>query len=259
MASSSEDEKRRIRRMTADIVILHEVQLMEEMEQKLASKTSNKEKTSSLLPPSSSQLQTLIKQTAPSALDIKADTTTQTPWSVLNVTGHTIDPTTGKVDDTEGFGAFDSVMKLFSPKCPKNFDNGGGAFDDASKYVKYTYDVENVVYDPYMRPASHNETVLKMVESGSFDCCTSMSVLNVIDTASARREHITLCHRALKDGGVTLFKVWPGDGSGVPKTGNGRHQNNQPAQSFLAEIQAVFGATNVVLADNRTIKATKAK
>ena len=47
----------------------------------------------------------------------------QIAWSVLNVKGYAIDPTTGKVDDTEGYGAFDSIMAMFKPSCPKNFDN----------------------------------------------------------------------------------------------------------------------------------------
>jgi hypothetical protein len=52
----------------------------------------------------------------------------QTAWNVLNIRGYSIDPITGDVDETEGFGAFDSLMKLFKPNCPKNFDNGGGCF-----------------------------------------------------------------------------------------------------------------------------------
>ena len=181
----------------------------------------------------------------------------QTVWNVLNVQGHSIDPQTGMVDDTEGFGAFDSIMKLFKPSCPLNFDNGGGSFDDTTRYVKDTYDIENVVYDPFMRTKEHNDYVLSLARNKKFDCCTSISVLNVIDTEDARSEHIRLCHNVLKENGSAFFKIWPGNKSGVEHKENGRYQSNQNATYYISEIKKIFGTDNVMLIDDKTIKAIK--
>ena len=198
-------------------------------------------------------LATLTIQT----IRIRTELPKQTTWQVLNIKGHIIDPATGQVDDTEGFGAFDSLIQLFKPECPKNFDNGGGAFDDNTHYLKDKYNIQNVVYDPFMRPQPHNEAVLKQVQESSFDCCTSISVLNVIDSAAARAIHINLCYNALKEKGTAFFKVWPGDKSGIPLKSDDRYQSNQEAATYLNEIQKVFGAGNVDLINEKTIKAIK--
>jgi len=181
----------------------------------------------------------------------------QTPWAVLNIKGYGLDPITGKVDDTQGFGAFDSIMQCLRPACPNNFDNGGGAHNDTTTYVKNTYDIENVVYDPFMRDPEHNASVLDLAQHKPFDCCTSLSVLNVIDTFQSRMEHISLCFAVLKIGGHAFFKVWQGDGSGIPLKTSGEYQSNQNAHYYIDEIKMIFGKENVVLIDDKTIKALK--
>jgi hypothetical protein len=70
----------------------------------------------------------------------------------------------------------------------------GGAFDEASHYVKDTYNIESWVFDPFMRSQDHNEKVLQKAREIPFDCCTSISVLNVIDTSDARLKHIKICY-----------------------------------------------------------------
>ncbi len=186
-----------------------------------------------------------------------SDPQRQTPWSVLNIRGYSIDPATGKVDDTEGFGAFDSIMKELKPECPRNLDNGGGAYDDTSRYVKEKYNIQNLVYDPFMRSSEQNEKVLQQVQKNPTDCCTSISVLNVIDSIEDRLAHIRLCHDKLKPGGQAFFKVWPGDGSGISLKEKGRFQSNQGASYYMQDVEKVFGKGNVFLIDNKTIKAIK--
>lgn len=188
---------------------------------------------------------------------ISSDIPEQIPWTCLNVHGYAIDPDTGKTDDTEGFGAFDSIMKLFNPSCPTNFDNGGGAFDDNSKYVKEKYNIENLVYDPFMRPDGHNKKILEQIRTRKFDCCTSMSVLNVIDNARARNAHINLCFEVLKENGYAFFKIWSGNGTGIETREKNRYQSNQNANYYLEEINKIFGKENVTLVDEKTIKAIK--
>lgn len=180
----------------------------------------------------------------------------QTVWNVLNIRGYSIDPITGEVDETEGFGAFDSLMKLFKPNCPKNFDNGGGAFDDTSRYVKEAYNIENIVYDPFMRSPEHNEKVLKAAQTAPFDCCTSISVLNVIDSVDARLHHVKICYDVIKVGESAFFKIWSGDKTGIAQKSEGRYQSNQTAAFYVDEVRQVFG-DEVFLVDETTIKAVK--
>ena len=95
-------------------------------------------------------------------------------------------------------------------------DIGGGSEEGNSAYVKECYDTSLVVYDPYMRSAEDNARVLAEATRRPFDACTSISVLNVISSKEARREHILLCWRVIKETGKAFFKVWPGNGTKEP-------------------------------------------
>jgi len=197
------------------------------------------------------------KQVKVQVIPMDKQSSSQTPWKTLNITGHANDDKTGLVDDTEGNGAFDSIIETFRPHCPSNFDNGGGAFDVASQYVEEKYGIKNVVYDPFMRSQPHNNFVLVVAKRGLFDCCTSLSVLNVIDCPFARSHHIQLCYQSIKNKHTAFFKVWPGNGSGIPIKANGRYQSNCHSWFYIKEIQDVFGIENVKLINDKTIVAIK--
>lgn len=113
----------------------------------------------------------------------------QIAWNVPNVVGHSIDPYTKKIDHTEGFGAFDSLLNVYSlgNRC---IDIGGGQHDYNSGYCAYKYLIELSVLDPFMRTNEHNEKILKLAKKRPFDSCTSISVLNVINLKESRIKHI---------------------------------------------------------------------
>lgn len=182
---------------------------------------------------------------------------TQIPWSNPNVVGHSIDPYTQKIDPTEGFGAFDSILSS-NWLGRRTIDIGGGEHDHNSSYLFHKFDIFQAVYDPYMRPQEHNDKILSIAMERPFDSCTSISVLNVIDTKEARLEHIKLCRSTIKECGSVFFKVWPGNGTGISEAKEGGYQNNRPLETYMNEIEDVFGKKNVFIdIDNQLIRTKK--
>ncbi len=153
-------------------------------------------------------------------------------------------------DLSVGFAAFDSPHIQFR-EGQTNLDIGGGRFDNNSRYVNTCYGVNNAVYDPDARDARHNEAVLRDSSNAAqnarlYDSVTIFSVLNVIETADARREVISLARRHLKPNGKAYFRIYEGNGSGVHTAAgeNGKRysQTNLKTSAYLSEIAAVFDA-----------------
>jgi len=180
----------------------------------------------------------------------------QTPWTVANVIGHSRDPYTKQIDLTEGFGAFDSILNAHSLGT-RTIDIGGGQHDFNSAYLDHIYDIEHRVYDPFMRPDEHNAHLLAKAIERPFDSCTSISVLNVIDQEDARLEHIKLCYAVVKECGKVFFKVWPGNGTGMPEKKKGSFQSNKNMEAYVKEIENVFGRNVSVDHQNKLIKCVK--
>jgi hypothetical protein len=181
----------------------------------------------------------------------------QTPWTSPNVSGHSIDPYTGEIDLTEGFGAFDSILSSYSLG-RRAIDVGGGSNDTNAAYLFHKYQTDLMVYDPFMRSEAHNGSVMETARQRPFDAATSISVLNVIDNKDARIDHIRRCQSVIKEGGKAFFKVWPGNGSGTPEKTEGGFQNNRDLDSYLGEIIEVFGPDRVFIDNkNKIIKCVK--
>lgn len=183
----------------------------------------------------------------------------QFDWKIPNVVGHSLDPLSknAKVDDTEGFGAFDSILNscTLGIRC---IDIGGGEHDYNAAYCYHKYLIELSILDPYMRSKEHNKKVLETAKAKPFDSCTSISVLNVINLKKSRLEHIKLCKEVVKECGKVFFKVWPGDGTGIEKVKENSFQSNKTLESYLDEIKDVFGSKNVRLdLDNKIIIGIK--
>jgi hypothetical protein len=183
----------------------------------------------------------------------------QTSWTVPsgNVVGHSRDPLNGKIDYTEGFGAFDSILDNYSlgRRC---VDIGGGQHDCNSAYCSYKYLIDISVIDPFMRTKEHNRKVLRLAEKRPFDSCTSISVLNVINLQQDRIEHIKLCKSVIRECGKVFFKVWPGNGSGIGQVKGGYFQSNRNLDSYLKEIESIFGSDNVKMdKENKIVVAVK--
>lgn len=149
---------------------------------------------------------------------------------------------TNQIDDTEGLGA---IATLPFRKGSINLDIGGGAFTTASEFLSKWYGVTNIVYDPYQRSEEHNSEVIRIVNECPVDSVTSNSVLNVILDNAQRAAHIKLAYDSLKSGGIAFFKIWRGNGSGIPTPET--FQANKEAKYYLDEIADVFGTGNVEL------------
>jgi len=167
----------------------------------------------------------------------------QIPWVGGNIQGHAFD-TSGQIDSTEGFGAFDHVLSSHALGT-RIVDVGGGAFDANSAYVAEKYQLDCSVYDPYKRSEEHNKRLITKSASHPFDAALSFSVLNVISEGQARMDHIHLCRDFLKPGGKAIFKVWPGDQTGVGKQTASGYQSNRSIDTYVDEIQTTFGSQNV--------------
>jgi N12 class adenine-specific DNA methylase len=123
---------------------------------------------------------------------------------------------------------------------PRNLDLGGGKYDLATDFLR-DEGVENMVLDPYSRPADHNARVLAAVERAPADSATVANVLNVIEEAGIRRAVLDDAKRLTKPGARVFFDIYEGNGKGIgAKTSTGSWQNNRKAQSYLDEVQEVF-------------------
>jgi len=167
----------------------------------------------------------------------------QIPWVGDNIQGHSWSGS--QVDLTEGFGAFDHVLERL-PLGRRVIDVGGGAYDVNIAYLAHKYLIDCSVYDPYKRDAQHNLKIIEGSRVRSFDAAVSFSVLNVISDDQARYDHIKLCQKMLKPGGKVVFKVWPGDETGIGKQTASGFQSNRDIDTYLEEICGVFGSQNVI-------------
>lgn len=123
---------------------------------------------------------------------------------------------------------------------PRNLDLGGGKYDLATDFLR-DEGVENMVLDPYSRPADHNARVLAEVERGPADSATVANVLNVIEEAGIRRAVLDDAKRLTKPGARVYFDIYEGNGKGAgAKTSTGSWQNNRKAETYLDEVREVF-------------------
>jgi len=164
-------------------------------------------------------------------------------------------------DNTEGIPAFTDIVDMFPDGASLIVDVGGGAFGTNKEWVENHFKGKTtmLVADPFRRTREHNEKVQLAVERAKgADVVTSMSVLNVIPTLEGQLEHVRVCFRALRPGGLAFFKVWAGS---WPKRGTGEQeidekrgvcQNNKWASDFLPAVIKVFGKGAKAFADNNS-------
>lgn len=196
----------------------------------------------------------------------------QIPWTRTNHIGHSfyvdenpIDQPVGqrvypngmRIDHTESFGAFDSILKSYSLG-QRTLDIGGGEFDYTTAYLSERYQITHRVYDPFKRGKEHNCPVLAEAEERPFDTVTSISVLNVISNYDALYAHLRLTQKCVKEGGKVFFKVWPNNGTGIPTHLEAEGwQSNRRLASYMQEIMDVFGRQVALDEDNQLIWAVK--
>lgn len=131
----------------------------------------------------------------------------------------------------------------------KVVDVGGGRFDTAKKAAR-AYNADVSIYDPFNRSAEHNAAVM----AGLYDVAIISNVLNVIDSAAARREVVQL---AATKAAALLITVYEGDRSGKGRqTAADSWQENRPTADYIEEIAAALPGWNVQRF-GRLIKADK--
>lgn len=136
----------------------------------------------------------------------------------------------------------------------RNFDLGGGKFDNATDFLK-TLGVENVVYDPFNRSLQHNKRALKGAKD-AFDTVTVNNVLNVIDSLDEINAVIRRANFVLKPRGIAYFKIYEGDKSGIGRpTKADCYQQNKVASWYLPLINSYFENTkrvgDIIIAINK--------
>lgn len=122
-----------------------------------------------------------------------------------------------------------------------NVDIGGGRFDKASEYLKDTYGVENLVFDPFNRDAESNRKIAEMVRDNKVDTVTCNNVLNVIKEKESRANVILQAAKAIKEDGTAYFSVYEGNKSGEGKQSKDDcWQNNRPTKDYVSEVEEYF-------------------
>ena len=127
-----------------------------------------------------------------------------------------------------------------------NVDIGGGKYDDGTNYLK-NIGVENLVFDPYNREQSFNDSVVRRLSEKTVDSATVNNVLNVIQEKDARLAVIRQAAKAINQDGKAYFQIHEGDRTGrsrVTKVKDGvaqSWQNHQPTQWYMDEVATSFG------------------
>lgn len=122
----------------------------------------------------------------------------------------------------------------------RNIDIGGGAYDLGTEYLARERGVKSEVYDPFNRPAEHNQRVLAEYAENPANTATVANVLNVIPEAEHRLDVIQKAYDHTLPDGKAYFSIYEGDRSRRAAETTKGWQNNQPAQFYVDEIEQVF-------------------
>lgn len=122
----------------------------------------------------------------------------------------------------------------------RNADIGGGAFDNATEYLKGK-DVENVIFDPFNRSKEANDAAVAKIRDGQSDTATVNNVLNVIQEPNQRSRVIAQAANAIKPDGTAYFLIYEGNADGAgKKTKIGTWQENRKTADYIDEIGQYF-------------------
>lgn len=128
-----------------------------------------------------------------------------------------------------------------------NLDMGGGKTDVIRDFMRETYDVDSVIFDPFNRNKAHNMETIDRLRSGErFDTATCSNVLNVIDNEQARANVILEIAKALKPHGEAYFTMWKAPEAGERKKAKDNWQEARTAESYMDEIRQYFNDVTIV-------------
>lgn len=146
--------------------------------------------------------------------------------------------TSAKTSINQVPGLFKSPLLEALPS-HRNLDIGGGKYDTGTDFLK-SRGIESHVYDPFNRPAEHNEAVMSRFKENPADSVTIANVLNVIREPEARQAVIQQALDALRPGGKAYFSVYEGNRSGAGAETPKGWQENRKALEYLDEIKKHF-------------------
>lgn len=118
-------------------------------------------------------------------------------------------------------------------------DFGAGKFDNAKNFVESTFGGQVYTYDKYNRTAQENGAALAV----NADFGIISNVLNVIDSADARRELLELAKSHARTVYITVYE---GNGSGIGKVSKSDcWQENRKTADYLQEVGQVFETVTI--------------
>ena len=128
-----------------------------------------------------------------------------------------------------------------------NLDYGGGKYDDVTDHLRDTFEVTNLVYDPFNRDATHNMDIsYKLTSQTGADTCTMSNVLIVIQGETFRHRALVNAKHMMKHGAKIYITVYDGDRSGSGcETAKG-WQENRSTKSYLELVKQVFPTAAII-------------
>jgi hypothetical protein len=128
----------------------------------------------------------------------------------------------------------------------RNLDLGGGKYDNVTAYLNKTFNIENIIYDPFNRSKEHNEMVGKFIEKNKVDTVTISNVLCVIRENEIKLRTLMQAYEALKPGGMVYISVYEGNKTGIGrKTGTDQWQENSIISNYTPLVNSVFGSSQI--------------
>lgn len=149
------------------------------------------------------------------------------------------------INSTKLPAAFGKVTKAGGfKKGTKNFDIGGGKFDNATDALR-EQGVENNIFDPFNRDAAHNAAAVKAGGAGQSATVTINNVLNVIEESANITKVLRQAENAVADDGVVYISVYAGNSSGIGKATSKGFQKNLKLSEYVELVEEVFGDVRV--------------
>lgn len=120
-----------------------------------------------------------------------------------------------------------------------NLDIGGGKYNIAIEFLK-SKNITNIIYDPFNRSEDFNVKSEKIAKD-LVDSVTITNVLNVIQEEEVRLNLLECAYQCLKNNKKIYIQIYEGNKTGIGKITKRGFQANLRTQSYIPEIEKVFG------------------
>jgi len=127
----------------------------------------------------------------------------------------------------------------------KIIDIGGGKSKNVISMVSRKNKANLKVFDPFNKTSRHNKITSNRFGYGQSNTSTAMNVLNVIKEKANRKKVIEQGYNAISQGQSFYVQIYEGNKSGKGKQTSKGWQENRTLDSYIKEVEAVFGKGNV--------------